>query len=772
MTSAPVTDGAARRTIGDILLAHGFVTQEALAEATAEQERTAQPLGQILVQQGVITRLELASALAEQWSDPSASITMQPRPPAGPRPAAVAPHDDDQYAARLQDAVADLARRVQANQPLEGIDERVADLAQRIEATLARTQRIEATVATLADGLEGVTTGVEEAFTALQSGTAELALELARIDRCISELAARPSEQPAPDPLLVAELEELRAAVTTLSERPQSDDDARARIEEIAGRLDTLVDASALDDLRGALHELEGRPATNPDLEARLDRVEATAAAATARPEELDAHAAILADLQATLDELAARPAGSPDLDARLERIETQLAQTGVPAADPAMVEELSARLEVAMGSNHDLAATIVALEARLDEIAARPTEDPAARTGLAELEQRLNAVTDGDLQRFASTLEAMQHEIEALRGPDGQVTIDVEELLARIGELESNAAVTGSLGATVESIEARLPLDPVQRDDLHEAIARARDELGASVDQLRTELASADDNGLAQRVEDLMGRMDALVAGPSTPELAERLSSLEQELASRHTPASSDRDLELAHKLESLSATVDRLVATTAEQTGRDELGERLDLIETRRKSDVETLEILATALDRMREDLMHGATVVTTSPAPIDEAALQFEARLKALEELGERLTPTDEPRVTSNAEPAEIEGELERIRMAIERVGLHLGEHDRALADLLKARGVSQRLDELAARVEEIAEAGAGGSAQAGPAFDVSGDMRALMQRVEEAESSSQADRERLMSRLERMASSIDWRLQRLETDETAE
>ena len=42
---------------------------------------------------------------------------------------------------------------------------------------------------------------------------------------------------------------------------------------------------------------------------------------------------------------------------------------------------------------------------------------------------------------------------------------------------------------------------------------------------------------------------------------------------------------------------------------------------------------------------------------------------------------------------------------------------------------------------------------------------------MRRVEDAEIASQADREKLMNRLERMASSIDWRLQRLEAAETA-
>ena len=98
------------------------------------RSRRGQPLGQILVQQGAITRLELASALAEQWSDQSVSISLLPVPKPAPKPVAAA-HDDDQYAARLQDAVADLARRVHGTQPSDGIDERVTDLAERIEAT-------------------------------------------------------------------------------------------------------------------------------------------------------------------------------------------------------------------------------------------------------------------------------------------------------------------------------------------------------------------------------------------------------------------------------------------------------------------------------------------------------------------------------------------------------------------------------------------------------------------------------------------------------------
>ena len=201
MSAPPATKG---RRIGDIVLELGFASEEDIAKATIEHEKTGQPLGQILVDLGTITRLELASALAEQWSDQSASIKLLPIPPPAspPRIAPEPHHDDDQYAARLQDAVAELAQRVGAgaSAPTEELDDRVTDLAERIEATVARTQRIEATLATLAESFEGVTGGVEEAFGALQSGMAGLALDLARIDTTVAELTAHSTAAPAVDP--------------------------------------------------------------------------------------------------------------------------------------------------------------------------------------------------------------------------------------------------------------------------------------------------------------------------------------------------------------------------------------------------------------------------------------------------------------------------------------------------------------------------------------------------------------------------------------------
>ena len=49
MSAAPDAS-LGRRTIGEILLEHGFVTQEQVDEATAVQAETGRPLGQILVE--------------------------------------------------------------------------------------------------------------------------------------------------------------------------------------------------------------------------------------------------------------------------------------------------------------------------------------------------------------------------------------------------------------------------------------------------------------------------------------------------------------------------------------------------------------------------------------------------------------------------------------------------------------------------------------------------------------------------------------------------
>jgi len=860
VSALPLTDTATKRRIGDILLAHGFVSEEALADAAAEQERTSQPLGQILVQHGAITRLELASALAEQWSDPSASISLLPLPRPG-RPSKPQPHDDAEYAARLQGAVADLARRVQPSQSLEDIDERVTELSQQIEATLARTQRIEASVAILAESLEGVTGGVEDAFVALQTGSAGLAVDLARIDQTVGELATRFAEPPPQDPVLSARLAELGAAVDALAdrpviddtvrlrveklasrletlvdgaaledlrgalreveerpsgdpevearvgrlealaERPLADEEVRGRVEELASRLETLVDGAALEDLRGALRELEGRPSGDPALEARLGLVEALATAGVARA-EFEGHEALLADLRATLIDLEARPVGSPEIDTRLERIETHLVETVASAADATAVDALTVRIEAAAGAQEGLVASIDALGARIEEVADREGRVDGVVSRLDGIEARLETeteavaelrdaaaarpdpVVDGRIEELAQALDSVRTELSGIAvSPafDSALTDQMDVLTTRVEQLAADRADHDSLAAKLEAVEARVASDLVTTDDLSQALDRALDELSPTA-------AQPD------------GRIE---------ELAQALDSVRTELSGIAVPPAFDSAL--TDQMDVLTTRVEQLAADRADH---DSLAAKLEAVEARRASDLDTIDVLARALDRIRHDL---TSVTATQPNDAPEAAdavARLDERLRMLEALGARVDELAESIETAGPiesapasdtlrheidvriddlsrmlderlaaigasasprieQPAGSEDELERVRMSIERVGLHLGEHDRALAELMRSRGVTERLDELAARIDEVAAAGTAGGPASGSghsAGDPSGDMRALMRRVDDSETSSQADRDKLMSRLERMASSIDWRLQRLETDDT--
>ncbi len=625
MSAIPLSETTAKRRIGDILLDHGLVTAEELAEATLEQERTQQPLGQILVGRGSITRLELASALAEQWSDPAASITSGAR--SAPRPAQPpSAKDEAQYAARLQEAVADLARKVQSNKPLEGIDERVDELSRRIEGTLARTQHIEAAVATLAESLEGVTTGVEEAFNALQLGTGELVSDLARIEQTVGEIATR--EAPHADGPSLADIEGLRDHVDGIATRIESladtgsaVRDVTARVEQVAVQLEELRATTSLDELQSTVRDLESRSRAFADVTERLDRVEAESAGDQLRG-DLESQARLLDDLRTDVGELRARPAGTPELEGRLEVLEARIDESIVGGTE---------------------------LTTRIDAMASvRPEEASAER--LNAFETQLDGLARAQDETLANAIEGLRNE----REPDG-------ELSARLDALEARAA-------------------------------------------------------------------EGFV-----------------------TPAA------LEARIESLSRT----------PTEDGLLVRRLDELETSRVGDLDTINVLAVAMDRIRHDLTTTQAPVETETSEALEAVAALAERLSALEN-----APAVEP--VASHDDSELVLELERFRLILERIGLHLGEHDRAIADLAPGRGVEERLQELTVLVHDLAESQQNASAPqaAGAASPIPGDLGSLLQRVEEGESASHADNEKLMNRLERMATSIDWRLQRLEADETDE
>ena len=190
-----------RPTIGDVLLSHGFVDAATLAVAAEEQEKSGQPLGQILVERGAITRLELASALAEQWaeapaparSDDLVNGSHTATPPARSAPTEPTLIDDDSYALRVQAAVTDLARRVGAAEPLlaeverraaesvssETLASSLAEARVHVDTLLERVDGFESVLEEVRSRLDQVTDGIEESFSEMQVGTAELAERIA-----------------------------------------------------------------------------------------------------------------------------------------------------------------------------------------------------------------------------------------------------------------------------------------------------------------------------------------------------------------------------------------------------------------------------------------------------------------------------------------------------------------------------------------------------------------------------------------------------------------
>ena len=131
MSAIPDTS-LGRRSIGEILLEHGYVTKEQVDAAVAEQAQSGRPLGQILVESGSITRLELASALAEQWSQLRRSYrtargaralrlvpAFEPLETAAPPSPVVAGEGQPDLVARLE-AVEDALRALEAGDAGDG----------------------------------------------------------------------------------------------------------------------------------------------------------------------------------------------------------------------------------------------------------------------------------------------------------------------------------------------------------------------------------------------------------------------------------------------------------------------------------------------------------------------------------------------------------------------------------------------------------------------------------------------------------------------------
>jgi len=759
MSAVPDTS-LGRRTIGEILLEHGFVTKEQVDEATALQAQSGRPLGQILVESGTITRLELASALAEQWSDsgapiaPPAGIELSgtapegveaTKPSARPAPAAQGPElvsrveaveseldklreveievarlsaaEEIDRVAPLRLAVEELAERLSATEPaMEEIGRRLEFLVVE-SGDSDRLDEIAATVAELQDRLAALSQRVETAAERSQDAAAKATTAFESLTDQVAALSARLSD--APD---LADVEHLRALVDALSQRPARDPDLVAQIEDLQAVVEALGErttrdpdlAAQIEDLQTVVASLDERPGRDQELIAQVDtlamrfvelgdRVDVLAAGVQSFSGDADA----LHELEGALAELTQRPLADPSVERRVDELTAALeALSSRPDSDPATGERLDA------------------LFAAVDELAERSVVDPEAERRTEEL---------------AGALEELRAGVEAIaERPMGDPALDEKlwDVVARLEALERGDALE-ELRTRVVELGERPSVDPAVIQRFTEIERRLEEVPGDDV----LERLDSDGRSLGFRIDGVIARLDEM--------------------------ATSAEEASEGHISREAWEEARALIASRFEVEA--ELNARLDELE----ENIATLSASA-----------NGTTPDTAVAVPDPELETKIASLAQRMDQLAAAVASAGQARGTGDGDDedassvvmgagssATLERDVEHVLMAIERLSVHLGAHERALTELMGAGGIVAQVRELSARVGDLETYGGGGGGGIGGGdgggVEMRSELRALMRRLEDAEAAQKSDRERVIDQLEKAAGAIDWRLQRLES-----
>ena len=411
-------------------------------------------------------------------------------------------------------------------------------------------------------------------------------------------------------------------------------------------------------------------------------------------------------------------------------------------------------------------------LAARVEELAQRVAELPTHRaepdheqlaataelaTGLQMLSDRLGEVErTSDTRRLAKTVEELSNRpvVEAGLGDRVWRLAERIDALADAATAASNdrshETVLTELRATIETLAARPAGNPEELDRVDGRL----DDLARQIDDLTRSLASL---------------LEAQPAGVSHELLTEVENRIEARLEARV-------DSRLADLPTPAPQTID-IEAISGGIEAR--LQERLSAELTARPDAPPTDPGRST--DDLAADLARNAELWYAGRAALEARLEELEVRVAARPA---QVAASGGDGGGAELVPHVFEQEVERVLMAVERLGLHLSEHDRALAELMGRRG-SSRVEELAARIDELETYGiAAGAAPASPTADgapapvsmadtrdLRGELRSLARQVTDLEDSSKTDREKFLTQLERMASSIDWRIRRIESGETA-
>jgi hypothetical protein len=314
------------------------------------------------------------------------------------------------------------------------------------------------------------------------------------------------------------------------------------------------------------------------------------------------------------------------------------------------------------------------------------------------------------------------------------------------------------TLAERLETLEHDRQAVASNATDAESAWAQERIALESRLDAIAAAIAS--ERPQAPGVEDLVD------------ELAGRLARMESEretvadlaaLAETWTSELSALEARVGEGLSAIEAHGAAQVAGAGESRLDDGLLESLDELTGR-------IVRIERDRDAVRDELTRTATSWATERAALQERVSELAARI---------VTGPVPAAVDVNGEPfAQTPQELDRLRIGVEGLRMRLAYHEKTVSDLAGSRGVMHRLDELSARLDQLAAIVAAGQTSvptwsAGaprmqlPEFDTAG----LISRLDEAERLRNESREKMLEQMEKIAARMDWRLQALEATDVA-
>jgi hypothetical protein len=644
-----------------------------------------------------------------------------------PRPGAPATDLED-----LKRAVARLgAERGSKNgdKGATALQEKVDNLAERLD-TLAKT------VATTAAGLAGREGELAGLRRMLDEGTARVD-ELARILRLEtdhSDAAELRRELGTLGQKLTGGLADRDRRTAALEKRVGQEgarleafaDSVRASVEALKAKIDALESdrdtGEALADLDERVRLLDGRVETVAQAlegaSADLSDKELELAALQRHLEETGTRVDVaVAEVRATLAALA--EAVSPDeLDARLASVSVELAE--VVGRLDAGEAHTSERQDRESARTTDLELQLADVASRLDEV------EGARSAAAAELAR--SSVT------WAEEQTALREQLAALeRAVAESQEVDLEPKLAALrGHVEETK---GHLDAAIREVGAsvaeRLADVERAREESADALAQVSDSWAEERrwvrDQLDMLVLAVAETGTDPEVE---------AAVQELPARLEELESAAERLASDVARGRANAESE-TRALRDEVAVLQQAFAEQASETESEtvnEIRDRVVALEHERSGASTEIEALATRLERVES---RDVSIAASEDQELKQLLTAFADRIDAMER--------DRPRIAAEASEASEQG---------------LGD----LHDLVGA--LRARIDSSEKEIAALAESASSPQAAAAGDGRFRVELRALELRMQHAEAAARENREAVLVQLERLASRIEWRLQRLE------